>query len=151
VENEVQRAYNDFGQLATEYQEHARSTTVLSQNTRSMTVRSRPTRAVSTTNSPAQHDRAQPADTHQYAYADGSANHVRRSAMTYPNGRQLNYSYGSGGSEGDNLSRVAALVDHDGSTQLAAYSHLGGWLPSPRSWRGAGGEVVHVDYTEPDT
>jgi RHS repeat-associated protein len=108
VVNEVQHSYNNFGQLVTEYQEHGG--------------------AVNTSTSPKV----------QYAYANGSANHIRRTSVTYPNGRVLNLNYGSSGSDADRLSRVAALVDNDGTTQLAAYSYLGL------------GDFVKVDYTEPD-
>ena len=61
--NEVQNAYNSFGQLTAQYQEHAG--------------------AVNTSATPKV----------QYAYADGSANTIRPISMTYPNGRVLQYLY----------------------------------------------------------
>ncbi|MCY2967275.1 MAG: hypothetical protein NT069_27180, partial [Planctomycetota bacterium] len=59
-------------------------------------------------------------------------------SMTYPNGRVLASSYGTAGGANDVLSRISALVDNDGTTQLAAYQYLGL------------GAFVEVDYTEPD-
>lgn len=52
--NEVQNAYNSFGQLTLQYQEHAG--------------------AVNTSTTPKV----------QYAYADGAANTIRPTSMTYP-------------------------------------------------------------------
>lgn len=66
VVNEVQFAYNDFGQLITDYQAHGG--------------------AVNTSTSPKV----------QYTYANGAGNHVRREKITYPNGRILRYEYASG-------------------------------------------------------
>ena len=59
VVNDAQMVYNDFGQLATDYQSHSG--------------------AVNTSTSPSV----------QYDYADGSANTIRPTTMTYPNGRVL--------------------------------------------------------------
>ncbi|MEX2119699.1 MAG: hypothetical protein WD847_08900 [Pirellulales bacterium] len=109
VVNDVQFVYNTFGQLVTEYQEHDG--------------------AVSVSTTPKV----------QYAYADGSANHVRRTSMTYPNGRILRYEYSSGAD--DNLGRVSFLADDAAGavgTHLAEYTYLGL------------GSIVQVDYTEPD-
>jgi hypothetical protein len=59
----------------------------------------------------------------QYAYADGSANTVRSTSLTYPDGRVLTYNYGSGGGIDDAASRVNKYVDSDmGSTELAQYA-----------------------------
>jgi len=117
----VQFVYDDFGQLVTEYQEHGG--------------------AVNTSTSLKV----------QYAYEDGTDNNVRLTTMTYPDGRELNYDYGSSGSTGDALSRVASLIDDDGTTHLVDYSYLGGRLPLP--WLGEGrgeGVFVKTDYPEPD-
>jgi RHS repeat-associated protein len=108
IANEVQFAYDDIGQLVTEYQEHGG--------------------AVNTSTSLKV----------QYAYEDGTDNNVRLTKMTYPDGRELNYSYGSAGSTDDALSRVASLIDNDGSTHLVDYSYLG-----RKSF-------VKTDYPEPD-
>ena len=108
VANEVQFAYDDFGQIVTEYQEHAG--------------------AVNTGTSLKV----------QYAYADGSSNTIRMTKMTYPNGRELNYNYGTSGSTDDALSRVASLIDNDGTTHLVDYSYLGR------------NTFVKTDYPEPD-
>jgi hypothetical protein len=59
----VKMAYNGFGQLVTEYQEHSG--------------------AVSTSNTPKV----------QYAYAGGSDNHIRPTSVTYPSGRTIAYDY----------------------------------------------------------
>ena len=109
VVNEVEFAHNDFGQLTHDYQAHAG--------------------AVNTSTTPKV----------QYAYANGSANHVRPTTMTYPDGRVLTFDYGTTDGIDDVSSRVAGLVDDDvGATHLADYSYVG---------RNA---VVEVDYTEPD-
>jgi hypothetical protein len=109
VVNEVQFSYNDFGQMTHDYQAHGG--------------------AVNTSTSPKV----------QYGYANGSANTVRPSTLTYPNGRVLTYSYGSVDSTADVLSRVAGIVDDDvDSTHLADYSYLGL------------GTFVEVDYAEPE-
>ena len=95
IVNEVQFAYDDFGQLVTEYQEHGG--------------------AVNTSTSLKV----------GYSYADGSSGTIRMTKMTYPDGRELNYDYGSSGSTDDALSRVASLIDNDGATHLVDYSYLG--------------------------
>ena len=95
VVNEVKLAYNSFGQLVTDYQEHGG--------------------AVSTSTSPKV----------QYGYASGSAGTVRATSVTYPNGRVLNYSYGASSGANDALSRVGSLLDNDASTHLTDYSYLG--------------------------
>jgi RHS repeat-associated protein len=61
----------------------------------------------------------------QYGYANGSANTVRPTALTYPNGRVLNYNYGASGGANDLLSRVGSLLDNDGVTHLADYTYVG--------------------------
>jgi len=58
--------------------------------------------------------------------------------VIYPNQRELNYSYGTSGSTDDVLSRLSAILDHDGSTVLAAYTYLGS------------GTVIKEDYQQPD-
>lgn len=108
VLNQCEYAYNGFGQLVTEYQQHSGS--------------------VNISTSPKV----------QYAYADGADNTIRPMALIYPDGRVLNYDYGSSGSLPDVLSRTASLIDDDGTTHLADYQYLG--LKS----------FVEVDYTVPD-
>ena len=95
VVNDVQRAYNTFSQLVTEYQSHSGAVNVSS-----------------TPNV-------------QYAYANGSANTVRPALMTYPNGRVLNYNYGIANGFNDATSLIASFIDNDGVTHLADYSYLG--------------------------
>ena len=109
VVNEVQNAYNDFSQLTAQYQAHGG--------------------AVNTGTSPKV----------QYAYANGSANHVRPVSVTYPNGRIVRFEYNSGAD--DSLSRLSYLADDaSGSvgTHLAEYTYLGLRM------------AVKVDYPEPD-
>ncbi|NQV28345.1 MAG: hypothetical protein HQ518_28665, partial [Rhodopirellula sp.] len=75
----------------------------------------------------------------QYGYASGSDNTIRATTITYPDGRVITYDYDSTDSMPDALSRVAAIVDDDGSsTHLADYSYLGQ------------STFVETDYTEPD-
>ncbi|HTN01536.1 MAG TPA: hypothetical protein VL132_06650 [Planctomycetaceae bacterium] len=66
VVNDVQFAYNDFGQLTMDYQSHSGAVNV------------------STT------------PKIQYGYADGSTNTIRPTSLTSPNGRVLTFSYGAG-------------------------------------------------------
>jgi len=94
--NEVRFTYNNFGQLINTYQAHAGAVNLMT------------TPSV------------------QMAYANGSANTIRPTSLTYPNGRQLSYNYGMSGSIDSSASRVASLIDSDGgSTHLADYSYLG--------------------------
>jgi len=96
VVNEVQFAYNDFGQLTHDYHAHSG--------------------AVNTGTTPKV----------QYGYADGSGNTIRPTTLTYPNGRVITFDYGSGDSIPDAASRIASIIDDDvSSTHLADYSYLG--------------------------
>jgi len=72
----------------------------------------------------------------EYGYADGSANSVRPTSITYPDGRVLTYDYGPPGGMNDKLSRIQAIKD--GSTTLVEYTYLG--LNT----------IVQVDYPEPE-
>jgi len=109
VMNDTKFTYNSFGQLITDYQSHSG--------------------AVNTGSSPKV----------QYAYADGSANTIRPTTVTYPNGRVVTYGYDSSNSMADALSRAAAVIDNDGgATHLADYSYLGQQ------------SFVETDYTQPD-
>lgn len=83
VLNEVQSVYNDFNQLATEYQAHGG--------------------AVNTSTTPKV----------RYGYANGSDNTIRQTLLAYPNGRELTYSYGTTGGMADAASRVSAIIDDD--------------------------------------
>ncbi|WP_197441605.1 RHS repeat domain-containing protein, partial [Thalassoglobus neptunius] len=60
----------------------------------------------------------------QYGYADGSANTIRPETITYPNGRELTYNYGTTNGMNDAMSRVEEIVDDD-STVLTAEEYLG--------------------------
>ena len=95
VVNDVQRVFNDFNQISTEYQEH--------------------NGAVDTSTSPQV----------QYQYTDGSANTIRPTALIYPNGRVLNLNYGTSGGTDDALSRIVSLIDDDGVTHLVDYTRIG--------------------------
>ncbi|MGA2497927.1 MAG: RHS repeat-associated core domain-containing protein [Tepidisphaeraceae bacterium] len=108
VLNQVKLEYNTFSQLIKEYQAHGG--------------------AVNTSTSPKV----------QYGYATGasSSNQIRPTGLTYPNGRAIDFNYGSGGSLEDYLNRVAAIKD--GATSLAAYTYLGA------------DAVIRIDYTQPD-
>ncbi|MFN5054331.1 MAG: RHS repeat-associated core domain-containing protein, partial [Planctomyces sp.] len=71
--------------------------------------------------------------------ASGSANTIRPTTVTYPNGRVVTYGYNASNSMADALSRVAAVIDNDGgATHLADYSYLGQQ------------SFVETDYTQPD-
>ncbi|MDD4269181.1 MAG: RHS repeat-associated core domain-containing protein, partial [Thermoguttaceae bacterium] len=94
--NQVQHVYNGWGKVAREYQEH---------------------------------DGAVDANTLHvdYVYADGAsggvARHVRLSQVTYPNGRQVQYGYGTTGAIDDIMSRLASIGD--GTRNYASYRYLG--------------------------
>jgi len=90
VVNEVRNGYNAFTQLALQYQEHAG--------------------AVNTGTTPRV----------SYAYADGSANTIWPTAMTYPNGRVLNVNYA--GTPADKLSRLDGVAF---GTNVADFDYLG--------------------------
>lgn len=102
VVGEVKSEYNDFSQLVREYQ---------SQDG-----------AVNPSTTPKV----------EYAYADGSANTIRRISQTYPDGREVEYDYGTPGGMNDVLSRVEALVE--GATEPVRYKYLGL------------GEIVEAEY-----
>lgn len=109
IVNEVRFSYNDFGQLISDYQSHSG--------------------AVNTSTTPKV----------QYGFVNGSDNTIRRTSLTYPDGRVLNYDYGTAEEINDSISRIASLVDDDMSfTHLADYGHLGL------------NKFVKVDYTEPE-
>jgi len=124
VVNEVQFAYNDFQQISHDYQAHGSTVNI------------------STTPKV------------QYGYASGSANTIRPTSITYPNGRVITYDYGTASGMNDALSRVGSILDDDaGATHLADYSYLGlgparGLLPTVTSPFTPG--AIEVDYTEPD-
>ena len=54
---------------------------------------------------------------------DGSSNTIRINAITYPDGRQLDYGYGTSGSQSDIASRIVTIKD--GATTLATYEYAG--------------------------
>ena len=93
VESQIQFAYNDFEHVTKEYQQHGASVNVST------------------------------APVVEYDYTDGSSNHVRLTAITYPDGRQLDYDYGTGGSQSDRASRIITI--EDGATTLATYEYAG--------------------------
>ncbi len=122
VVNQVQFAYNDFSQLVSDYQAHAG--------------------AVNTSTSPKV----------QYGYAHGSDNTIRPATLTYPDGRVLTYDYGATSGMDDAASRVASLVDDDGSnTHLVDYSYLGMGSSAQSVDSPFGQGFVIADYTQPDT
>jgi len=57
----------------------------------------------------------------QYGYADGSANTIRPTSMTYPNGRILDYLYDD--THADKLSRIRTL--HWDDVDVCRYDYLG--------------------------
>jgi len=95
VQNQVQNSYNDFGQQTVSYQEHSGS--------------------VNTSTSPKV----------QYGYANGSANMIRMTSMTYPSGRGLTYGYGTANAINDACSRIESVINTSDSVNLATYQYLG--------------------------
>jgi hypothetical protein len=63
-----------------------------------------------------------------YDYADGSANHTRRTKIAYPNGRVLHCGYDSGAAGADDcLSRMGYLADDNQGNpgqHLAVYAYF---------------------------
>ena len=92
VLNQVQNVYNDFGQQTHSYQAHGGS--------------------VNTSTTPKV----------QYRYANGSANTIRMTGMTYPYNRGLTYGYGTANGINDACSRIESVSD---SVTLATYQYLG--------------------------
>jgi RHS repeat-associated protein len=74
----------------------------------------------------------------QYDYEDGAAGgvakYVRLEEVTYPNGREVQYGYGTTGAIDDIMSRLATIGD--GTNTYAAYKYLGA------------GRIVTEDYEE---
>ena len=110
--NQVKYAYNGWGLLAREYQEHDGP---VDGNTPFV----------------------------QYFYETGAvgvspvpAKYVRLGQLVYPNGREVNYDYGTTGAIDDIMSRLSAIEDDDGSTVLASYKYLGA------------GRIVTEDYED---
>jgi RHS repeat-associated protein len=106
VVNEVKLEYNDFRQLVTDYQSHGGAVN--------------PSTTLKV----------------QYAFADGSANKVRPETLTYPNGREIDFGYGTADGMDDHLNRLQAIRE-DGDA-LATYQYLGL------------SRVVRVDLPEPE-
>jgi RHS repeat-associated protein len=106
VQSEILYQYNDFGQITREYQQHGDEVDLMT------------TPFV------------------EYNYADGSANTIRLVSMTYPDGRQIDYGYGTSGSTTDRTGRVATIKI--GSTTLATYTYLGS------------GQLVSKYYNQPE-
>ncbi|ODA29483.1 hypothetical protein A6X21_08510 [Planctopirus hydrillae] len=95
----MQFTYNDFGRSIQTYQAHGG---LLDDGT------------VNTGTSPSV----------QRGYANGSTNTVRPLILTYPNGRELTYDYGTTHEINDALSRIGSIVDDD-TTHLVDYEFLG--------------------------
>jgi RHS repeat-associated protein len=94
--NEVQYAYNGFGQVVFDYQAHGG--------------------AVNTGTTPKV----------GYEYADGTGNTIRPKVLVYPNTRRLHATYGDGGSIDDLLDRVQELHDGSATESvLARYTKRG--------------------------
>jgi len=89
--NQVLLVYNSFSQLAQDYQEHNGA------------VNTSTTLQVS------------------YSYADGTANTVRQTGITYPDGTQIGFTYTS--TTADSISRPDGLTDN--GNPLCSYAYLG--------------------------
>jgi len=61
----------------------------------------------------------------QYGYTDGSGNTLRRTSITYPNGRVLNYFYGAALSVDDLLNRISAQEVAGEGDNLVEYTYAG--------------------------
>ena len=94
--NQVEYVYNGWGKLAREYQEHDGAVDANALHV-------------------------------DYTYADGAsagvAKHVRLSQVTYPEGREVHYGYGTTQAIDDIMSRLATIGD--GANTHASYKYLG--------------------------
>jgi len=72
-----------------------------------------------------------------YGYADGSANTIRPTGITYPNGREIGFGYGSPGSASDAASRIEAITYGLGLVEETHYEYLGL------------GTIVEADHWQP--
>ena len=106
VVNEIQYVYNAFGQVTSEYQQDGAS--------------------VNLTTTPKV----------GYGYADGVGNSVHPTHLVYPDGRQIDFDYGTLGSQSEIIGRVVSL--NDAGTSIAAYDYTGAGL------------VVMASYQEPN-
>ncbi|MFN6331093.1 MAG: RHS repeat-associated core domain-containing protein [Planctomyces sp.] len=122
VLNQVQNVYNDFGQQTHSYQSHAGSVDLM--NTPKV----------------------------QYSYASGSANTIRMTGMTYPDGRGLSVDYGTAGDINDASSRVQSLKFTAEAFSLADYQYLGasGFVNQASSQPGINW-TLYGSSTDPDT
>jgi RHS repeat-associated protein len=93
IVNQIQQEYNGLGQMTREYQAV--------------------NGAVNTSTTPYV--------AYTYSEMSGGANHSRLVSMTYPNGRVINYNYGSG--LNSTISRLDSMSDTSGT--LESYSYLG--------------------------
>ena len=95
IVNQVEMVYDDFGQPVEDKQEHSGAVDVATPSVK-------------------------------YAHEDGSrANTARRTSMTYPDGRILNYTYGTDGEANDRLSRVGALQIEGEGFDTCTYTFVG--------------------------
>jgi YD repeat-containing protein len=90
--NELQMAYNTFGQLVAEQQSHAGNVSGSS-----------------------------PVVTYNYSTGASSSNQVRPISLTYPNGRVISLSYGTAGGMDDYLSRISAIMEGSTSLASYSY------------------------------
>lgn len=60
-----------------------------------------------------------------YAYTTGAGNILRRTSVTYPNGRVLEYQYGASMSINDHLNRVSAEKVQGEGSNLVQYTYAG--------------------------
>jgi RHS repeat-associated protein len=105
--NEVKSAYNEFNQLVTEWQEHFGA------------VNTSTSRKV------------------QYTYDNGSANTIRPTGITNPDGTHITTGYSSG--MGDAISRPDLI--EEGSSTLASMKYLGLGTPVELKYDSAGGAL----------
>jgi RHS repeat-associated protein len=120
VVNQVLDTYNGLSQLTGEYQEH--------------------NGAVNTATSPEV----------QYAYTEmsGGQNNSRPTSMTYPNGRKIDYVYGTG--VDSNISRLTSINDDSNGNPgqaLETYSYLGLDTIVQQARPQANGELTYIQQT----
>jgi len=110
IVNEVQFEYNDFRQVIKDYQSHAGAVVAGGFNSSPFVT---------------------------YGYADGSANTIRPTGITYPNGREIEFAYGSPGTVNDAASRIGTIAYGQGLVEETHYEYLGL------------GTIVEADHWQP--
>ena len=86
----------------------------------------------------------------QYSYANGSDNTVRRTSTTYPDGRVVDFSYGTTDSDNDLLSRISSLKVNGETDPFVSYTYLGAATYIKVNYEACGADGVSLNYKRQD-